>query len=271
MNSNIKDFCQRLEKGVDSVRHLTKNFREALDITAFAYVRVYHDGKVSWVSSDSDQDRLLIDVGALESDPLIDKAQLLKEGKYLWFHNREFSGCEEFYRIRSQNFKLDHGLVIVNHQKDYLETGSFSGLLAQKPLYNLFINETGLFRSLLEHFKSSLDKTLIAILENGLRIDNIKSPQRKCYEHLSSDIRSKLIISLGFSNFLKLSTRERECLELLDQNLTYQEIGNRLKLSVRTIEHYFDTIRNKLDIYSRAELHYAAQKFCELGIKDLQK
>lgn len=269
MNSKIHDFCKKLETGVDSVRHLTKNFREALHLTTFAYVRVYHNGKVTWLTSDSDHDRLLIESGFLEEDPLVDTSQMLKEGRYLWFHNREFPGCEEFYRYRSKAFGLDHGLVIVNHHQDYLETGVFSGALTKRPLYNLFMNETGLFHALLDQFKSSLNKPLVSILEEGLMIDDIKPSVRKAasdHYEISAETRSLLIASSGWSNLLKLSARERECLGLIGQNLTYQEIGNLLDLSPRTIEHYLESVKNKLGVNSRAELLMAARKLIELGL-----
>ncbi len=269
MNSEVRDFCKKLDNGVDSVRNLTKNFREALDVTTFAYVRVYHDERVSWVTSDADHDRLLIDSGFLENDPLVNTAQLLKEGRYLWFHNREFPGCEDFYRYRSRIFGLDHGLVIVNHHKKYLETGVFSGLLSKKPLYNLFMNEMGLFRTFLEEFKSRLNKTLNSILEEGIMINHIKAPVSQHtfdYVEILPEKRLSLIASSKWSKFLKLSNREKECLVLVSQHLTYQEMGDFLGLSARTIEHYLDSVKNKLEIHSRAELYVAAQKMIELGL-----
>lgn len=269
MNSVLRDFCNKLDKNVDTVRQLSKDFCETLNLSGFAYVRVYHDGRVGWVTSDSDHDRLLIDSGAIEEDPLLDTAELLREGRYLWFHDREFPGCEDFYRNRSQKFGLDHGLVIVNHHQDYLETGCFSGLLSKRPLYNLFMNETGLFRAFLEHFTTHLTKPLISLLEDGLMIEDLKSPKKNLSDddEIPSKTRAALIAACGWSNLLKLSPRETECLALVHQNLTHQQIGDRLQLSPRTIEHYLESVKIKLDINTRAELHLAAQKIVELGFQ----
>lgn len=265
MNSKLHAYCNRLDQSVDAVRHLSKKFSEPLGLTGFAYVRVYHDGRVGWVTSDADHDRLLIEKKALENDPLIDTAQLLKAGRFLWFHDREFPGCESFYRDRTRLFKVDHGLVIVNHCHKYLETGCFSGCLTHRPLYNLFFNEIAIFRRFLEHFKIQMKSAeLVGLLEEGLKIDDLKAKERASDLHPSDhSINACLILAevCGWTDLLKLSPRERECLALLGENYTYREIGSRLQLSSRTIEHYFESIKNKLNLDTRAQLRAAARRY----------
>lgn len=134
MNSSIKEYFKNLDSKVDQMRKITKTFCEGLDLTGFAYVRVYHDGRVGWLTTDSDHDRLLYDSGFFKEDPLIDTAKALEQGHYLWFHNRSFPGDTAFYKERANHFHIDHGLVVVNHQKDFLETACFDGCLAKKPL-----------------------------------------------------------------------------------------------------------------------------------------
>jgi len=64
-----------------------------------------------------------------------------------------------------------------------------------------------------------------------------------------------------------LSPREKQCLTLFQQAMTYTEIGSLLNLSPRTVEHYVESIKNKLNIHTRTELRIAAQKLVELGFK----
>lgn len=262
----FESYCQRLDQGVDSVRQASKRFREMFDLTAFAYVRVYHDGRLGWVTSDADQDRMLIERGHLESDPLIDTAKLLKEGQYLWFHDREFPGCDSFYSDRQRFFNMDHGLVVVNHQKDYLETGCFSGCLAKRPLYNTFLQEMGLFREFLHSFSQNLNRTHQSLLEEGLRIEDLKVDSDSLLQELSVVERENLIASLGYSKFLKLSKQEIVCLNLLIEHLTYEEIARKMKLSPRTIEHYMESAKIKLEVEDRVELFAFARKLKQLGL-----
>jgi DNA-binding CsgD family transcriptional regulator/tetratricopeptide (TPR) repeat protein len=60
-----------------------------------------------------------------------------------------------------------------------------------------------------------------------------------------------------------LTARQTEVLELLAEQLTYQEIAKRLHLSVKTVDHHVSAIRTKLDVSSREEAVLAGKR---LGI-----
>jgi DNA-binding CsgD family transcriptional regulator len=266
MKSIFETYCRRLDRGVDEVRSASRRFCETLDLTGFAYVRVYRDGRVGWVTSDADHDRMLIDRGHLESDPLIDTAQLLREGQYLWFHDREFPGSESFYQDRRRVFSIDHGMVVVNHQKEYLETGCFSGCLAKRPLYNVFVRENGLFREFLHYFSQNLSPLQQSLLQEGLQIEELKTKSRKPLQELKAEERESLAAALGCSEFLKLSKRERECLHWLAESFAYEEIARKMGLSYRTVEHYLESAKVKLGADHRTEMIAAARKMRQLGL-----
>lgn len=56
-----------------------------------------------------------------------------------------------------------------------------------------------------------------------------------------------------------LSTREKQCLCLLLKNKTAKETAEQLQLSFRTIEYYFENIKDKLDCESKGELFQLAR------------
>ncbi|WP_043659240.1 helix-turn-helix domain-containing protein, partial [Nocardia thailandica] len=51
-----------------------------------------------------------------------------------------------------------------------------------------------------------------------------------------------------------LSEREREVAELMLLGLTYREIGARLYISAKTVEHHVARIRRRIGARSRSEL-----------------
>jgi len=51
----------------------------------------------------------------------------------------------------------------------------------------------------------------------------------------------------------RLSTREKEILELLSRGAAYKEIGNRLSLSIHTVRMHIRGIYGKLQVHSRGE------------------
>lgn len=267
-NLTVKEFGKRLDLGADKMRYFLNNFCKPLGITTFAYVRIYHNGCASWLTSNPDQDRFLLESDSLDEDPHIDTAEVIKEGQYLWFNNRQFPGCEAFYRDRARLFQMDHGLSVVRHQKDYLENCCFSGLMSKAPLYNLFMNEKALFSTFMQHVTEQLDRRSLSLLEHGINLNEIKEVFGKpIAEPIElSEKRASLVAACGWQNLLQLSKREKQCLVLLRQGHTFQAIGAKLKLSARTVEHYIESVKNKLGVDTRSELFLAAEKLSQLGL-----
>lgn len=266
MSISKSQLFKNFDLAVDKVRHLSKDFCQLLGITVFGYVRIHNNGTISWVTTDPDQDRFLVESDELSQNPLIADRNLLKEGLYLDLYNHQFPGCDEFYRERAKRFHMDHSMVLVKHQQDYIETCCFSGLSTKKPLYQLFMNEQPLFRAFMERFTNQLDNRLIELLSHGILLAELKD------EYHLSDIdglyfagdRAAVVEACGWKNLLKLSKREKECLVLLKEGYTCQAIGLKLGLSGRTIEHYLDSVKNKLGLETRSELFLAADKLVQL-------
>lgn len=264
----MSQLYRNFDLSVDRVRQLSKNFCQPLAITVFGYVRIYDHGTVSWVTTCPDQDRFLVESGELSRNPLVNDRNLLKEGLYLDIYNRQFPGCDEFYRERAKLFQMDHGMVLVRHQKDYIETCCFAGLSTRRPLYQLFMNEQSLFKTFMEHFTNQLDQRLLELLSQGICLNDLKDEHHLIDEetlYLSSD-RAILLEACGWKNLLTLSKREKECLSLLKDGHSYHTIGLFLGLSERTIEHYLESVKTKLNLETRAELFLTAQKLVQFRI-----
>lgn len=266
MSLTLAQFGKHLDRGTDKMRQLSKTFCQPLNITTFGYVRIYDNGFLSWLTTNPDQDRFLIESEALIEDPAVNKKESLKEGCYLYFNDRQFPGCETFYRERAQRFQMDHGMVLVRHQKNYLETCCFSGLLSKQPLYQLFMNEQPLFQSFMGHFTQQLDRPLLHLLNQGLTLEELKGGHKKTYPLLAEKERAPLVAACGWQNLLRLSKREKQCLAILKLGYTYEAIGIKLKLSPRTVEHYLDSVKNKLGIETRSQLCLAGEKLIALGL-----
>lgn len=268
MSISTSQLFRNFDLTVDRVRKLSKQVCEQLSITVFGYVRIHDNGTISWLTTSPDQDRFLVESDELCRNPLVNGRSLLKQGVYLDLYNQKFPGCEEFYRERAKRFKMDHGMVLVRHQEDYIETCCFSGLTDKRPLYQLFMNEQGLFKSFMNYFTLQLDPWLEEVLSEGIMMSDLKDPSNLPAEDglYSFGDRVQLLESCGEQKLLILSRREQQCLVLLREGHTYHSIGKTLGLSERTIEHYLESVKNKLNVETRADLFLIAEKLVQLHV-----
>ncbi len=265
MTISVFELYSNFDRAVDKVRALSKNFCQPLGITTFGYVRVYDHGKMSWVTTNPEQDRFLVEAGMLNKHPLVDTKNALKEGCHL-DSIANFPGCEAFYQERAKRFQIDHSMVVVRHNKNYLETCCFSGLSTKRSLYPFFMNEQALFRTFMEYFTSQLDRHLMQILSEAIILSDVKAEYGKPPVNAFQGDWTQVVASCGWEHLYRLSRREKQCLQLLKKGYTYQAIGLSLGLSARTVEHYLDSVKNKLGAETRSELYLVAEKLVELHI-----
>jgi DNA-binding CsgD family transcriptional regulator len=269
MNPELRQYLNHLDQGVDEVRRLTKHFAETIKLRGFAYIRIYRNGTIGWLTSDSDHDRFVFEANFHHHDPLVSKAKEIREGQYLHFHDCQFDGAEPFYQERSKRFRVDHGMILVRSEEDYIEASCFSGFMAQQPLYNIFINEPGIFRGFVDYFKQRLTRHSLSLLDHGVGLSNFNLPSHKLpalNTTLSPEDRRAIVSSCGWNSLLQISARERDCLSLLRKGFTYREIGDCLNISERTVEHYLESAKNKLGICTRSELFLEADRMFQLGL-----
>lgn len=101
------------------------------------------------------------------------------------------------------------------------------------------------------------DGTVVGVL--GLSRDLPQSPTNDIYQHLCE--MDGLSHSVGaFANDLdkwkiqKIPARQEECLFYLVQGMTIKQIARQTNLSPRTVEHYLDALKSKLNCHSRSQL-----------------
>ena len=64
----------------------------------------------------------------------------------------------------------------------------------------------------------------------------------------------------------KLTPRERQCLKLLTEDKSAKETAALLGLSRRTVESYFENIKNKLSCTYKHEVLHLARTLQEIGL-----
>ncbi|MBN9413114.1 MAG: helix-turn-helix transcriptional regulator [Candidatus Paracaedimonas acanthamoebae] len=62
------------------------------------------------------------------------------------------------------------------------------------------------------------------------------------------------VVNVSHNKKITLSKRQTQCLQLLMRGKTSKEIGKDLSISYRTVEYYFDILREKFHCQNRREI-----------------
>ena len=94
-------------------------------------------------------------------------------------------------------------------------------------------------------------------------------PQRRSRTFVHSDNTDRTLPTTGLLAHREgstLSKRERECLTMAARGLTGEDIAIKLSISLRTVQHHFDSIRSKLGAATRQEAVYRATRSGEIAL-----
>ncbi|MBA2649585.1 MAG: helix-turn-helix transcriptional regulator [Legionella sp.] len=139
--------------------------------------------------------------------------------------------------------------LVINTQKPhyflYSATNSCNKsvfLTFKGPLWNINKKIVGVYG--IDTFIDLFDeKSYLPILEKaGIPINDFKN------------LKSTIISQDSFKKNKNLTSRQYDCLYYLARGMTIKEIALQLKLSARTVEHYLEAIKDKLNCRTRSEL-----------------
>lgn len=233
-----------------------------LDITSFNYVKTFEDGsqinlsnRTSWLEHFYDNKFYLI--GAFENHP-----NQYASGFALWPH---LSGQKIFYDARTY-FNIDHGITIIEKQKDSCEFYYFGTTTNNHKLVNFYINNIDLLQRFIFFFKDKAALLLKKankdriILENhfestaSLNFDNsIIIPDRKINEFFENTAIKNFQLS-GSVEGETITSKQLRCIIYLLEGKTAKEIAKKLGLSFRTVEGHINKLKNKFECHTKNEL-----------------
>ncbi len=169
---------------------------------------------------------------------------------------------------------LDMAIMLAKPEGSHVEFFGFAGEHKNSRLHDLYLNHADLLNSFAMHFKQRLSPYLKKMEEEAGSLPALKGKDFFCGEPICPKIKSacryEFLINIGHSKEVekikKLSLRERECLKHLLEEKTAKQTAEALGLKYRTIEFYFENIKNKLGALSKQELLKTARHLRSLGL-----
>lgn len=245
--------------------------------TCFDYFSFFHertDGSRLILSTNPDWTYFLYNqsyASITEFNPRLNKSDTNntdKTGDFLWewlpnLLPTNQLRSEFFKKIQdSRQFSINSGISIIKKVGDGYEYFNFGTALPASYIYTFYFNHIDILRRFVVYFK--LKSTAIMEVGNKNRIllttDMSATPTASpMYNHdsilsfLNETIIKEYPVTYNHMHE-KLSHRQLQCLLHLSHGLSSKEVGCRLNISYRTVEKYYQLIKESFGLNTKSDL-----------------
>ncbi|GAB5411181.1 MAG: hypothetical protein ChlgKO_02950 [Chlamydiales bacterium] len=255
------------------MKNLTQPLLDHFAISYFSFFQVTNDGRLFFIANDIEWNEFSFSQKEITANnPFTISPELIREGLYT-SELQNFPGWDEAIKFIQKNANFDTTVCLFQKTKDGYIVGGFGFSSLNFHLANRFTSDVHAINAYLSFFieesfpilkKSDVD----AIDLNTVMGEGFHKPRyfmRDC-----SHIKQAFYKTLGsgkvsVSTHLIFTERERECLSCCFDGLTSAEIGKKLFLSQRTIEHRIEQIKIKLGCSKKSEIITAVRALKEQG------
>jgi DNA-binding CsgD family transcriptional regulator len=261
----------------DKTKAATQPLRDHFNIDFFTYHRIDKEGKFVTLLDQPNWGELYVNEKLFLHDPYLRNPEVYQSG--LCLHEMHEAGefKEQISQVGERTFDNNDKVRVFLIEKgpEGVEFFGFSGNRHTSRLNKLYLNHPWVLKSFAEHFKKELKGALQQMKEESFSLLDLKGPDYLTTQPVHPDIDPSTLFNylkdLGkgpeIELAMRLSQREKQCLNQLLQGKTAKEIAMALDdLSPRTIEFYLENIKKKLRCSHRGELFLKAQILAKLGL-----
>jgi DNA-binding CsgD family transcriptional regulator len=221
-----------------------------IGLKSFSHDITFENARASVLSSDASCSQFYLEQGL----PYIytnNQGRFLSPGIYL--NNKlaeDSSDFREIFKKLSAKFGFNYSIHILEHEADCQHLYSFN-----------------LFKFNDNHTVNGMDFDInqISLILNALRkykregqglIEESKKPRHRFQFSISEEEKSVIKLHKFHQKTYQenLSARQKECLHYLAKGMKTKQIARILDLSSRTVEHYLEAVKDKLNCHSHSAL-----------------
>lgn len=241
-------------KKINEVRNACAWLYNNMDVTGFSYDLTFKGGKYSGLydSKNLFEPYYYSDLIPQFADR---HGRVLPDGIYTHEYFKKNSHLIGFDAKVSHHifntFKSDRLVCILNHYRDYDELTTFYLNFNEIDFHHFLLNNTELFLRFISHFREKMKYAIseISLTENQIHFSEI--------EKLEFDRSSYSRYKKNFFIDKEKPTLPKQqmiCFEKLLTGKCSKIIAYEMQLSTRTVEHYLEVIRKKLECRCTKEI-----------------
>jgi DNA-binding CsgD family transcriptional regulator len=241
------------------MRRFCDCLKQLYDINYFCYHKVTHDGFYNFFGSSLDWIEYFLDQRLyLKCGPYLRHPDNFQSG-YIFTANDDAMHAEfqEVQQVFEARFLMRYCFVLFNKQRDYVE-GFWFGVPSCMPNpHARFSNQMPRLKAIVENFCKEFKRPIDDISGNLQSLADVMGSN--FYEKTSlfpqdTEENKRALLKLLGLELPKLSKREKEVLPLCLKRSTYRDIGKKLSISYRTVEHRVDSLKDKFGCCTKSEL-----------------
>lgn len=232
---------------------LCQPLQDYLEISTFIYYWVAKDGRYMGLSNNWEYFKHFCSTNAYRHNPFIVDPTLLKSGYILSPSTPDPDFLKALEKV-GKNAHLFDPFLIVNREGDSYDGFAFGCSSPITPNSRKYLNHLHLLYKFTDYFVREAKPIIERMKAERFNIAALKG---EVFFHRSPllPLSAKSTLEQEFLKAISpLSARERECLELFQKGHSAQATAAILNLSRRTIEHYFESIKEKFGCSSKWDL-----------------
>ncbi|MBY0462322.1 MAG: helix-turn-helix transcriptional regulator [Alphaproteobacteria bacterium] len=232
----------------DQIENVCQSFLDSHNLSYFQFLRCYDDGSFSLLINKTEAFLYF-----LENDfPILSSFQ----EEHTRYASYTFTWDEELpflpVQIVKEKFDMHHGITLVKRQKNFYDMVGFAMKSTRSNPMSYYFNHLKTMENFGDDFLRKNSKQ-VKIVENKKILPPIhmqdKNHKKMCLPNKSSKCQVK-----GFNGPTYLTHQEIFCLQLLNEGKSYKQIAEHLSISSRTVETYFNRIKDRTGSSSSTDL-----------------
>jgi DNA-binding CsgD family transcriptional regulator len=224
--------------------------KEAFGIDSFIYYIIEEDGRFGILSNHAEQAECYYTEELYLKNPFMVHPKLLRSGCALVPAITD--PC--FQELFREQFQIHYLLLITKRTGNAIECFLFSSKELNPHTCAEFFAKSDVLHKFTLYFKRKAEALITEMLSDGFNLKEAKGGAFFKHDPLTPLSNHNGATLKFLKTVFPLSIREEECLELFKQGKSSQSTAATLGLSQRTVEHYFDNIKDKLGCSSKWEL-----------------
>lgn len=254
----------------NQLKRLAEPLFQTFGINYFFYLFISKNRTCHFLGTHIDLIQHYFDEKMHHCHPLMVHTDQVKDGLYLYdsVQHKDFQTSMDLLEKR---YDTKHSALITQNNSEGCKIYGFSVPSSRKNYESLIINNAGLLRKFINHFEIEMEFVLNKMRSQPIDLSVEMDPfvDKKLVNlpeiELSNAVKCHFLKQIKQNSFedLKFTKREHEVIQLFLTGQSAREIAIALHLSIRTIEHHFEIIKQKLNCRKKSEMFAILLKLSE--------